>query len=217
MVPLVLTIIMAFILWALMFSPAYSLPGRTLEICGFVCKVNFWWMMTFSAGILAFLGFTLGGKKHQEHSCRLIPLLMLGIGIAAVLWLVFWMGDKISMLIFSFAQPQISEIYAMKNNMPLWEIGLLLLFIIGPSEEIFWRGYIQRTLASVYTPNIAFIITVLAYTLVHIVSLNFMLIMAAMVCGITWGILYRLRPNWYAAIILSHALWDTAVFIWFPL
>jgi membrane protease YdiL (CAAX protease family) len=51
---------------------------------------------------------------------------------------------------------------------------------------------------------------------VHLPSGNFMLIMAAMVCGIVWGGLYWLMPKNLKAIIISHALWDAAAFVWLP-
>ena len=63
----------------------------------------------------------------------------------------------------------------------------------------------------------AMLVGVMIYTLVHFFSFNFMLIMAALVCGAVWGGLYWLFPNRLPAIILSHALWDAAVFIWFPI
>lgn len=44
-----------------------------------------------------------------------------------------------------------------------------------------------------------------------------MLVMAALVVGAAWGALYRFFPNRFAAIILSHAVWDVAVFIFFPI
>ena len=89
--------------------------------------------------------------------------------------------------------------------------------LIGPAEEIFWRGYVQRTLSQKLGANKGFIVATAIYTLVHIGSLNFMLIMAAMVCGIAWGLLYRLMPERFTAITLSHALWDAAVFVIFPI
>ena len=96
-------------------------------------------------------------------------------------------------------------------------IALLLLFIIGPAEEIFWRGYIQRQLSQRWSPNVGFLVTTAIYTAVHLPSGNFMLVMAAMVCGVAWGGLYRLMPQHFPAIVLSHALWDAAAFVWFPL
>ena len=107
-------------------------------------------------------------------------------------------------------------IYGIKSDTSPTLIGLLLLLIIGPGEEIFWRGYVQRSLSERFSPNVGFAFATAAYTLIHVPSLNFMLIMAAMVCGIAWGGLYRLFPKHFTAIVVSHALWDAAAFVWFP-
>ena len=92
-----------------------------------------------------------------------------------------------------------------------------MLVLIGPAEEIFWRGYVQRTLSRRWTPNAGFVVTTLVYALVHAASCNFMLVMAALVAGVVWGGLYRLYPQRMWAIIVSHAVWDVAVFVWFPI
>ena len=62
-----------------------------------------------------------------------------------------------------------------------------------------------------------FALTLIIYALVHIWSLNFMLVMAALVAGFVWGLLYRLRPDWLPALIISHAVWDACVFVVFPI
>ena len=95
-------------------------------------------------------------------------------------------------------------------------VGVLLTVLIGPAEEIFWRGYVQKQLGARYGDWFAVLITVLIYTLVHIWSFNFMLIMAAMVCGLFWGILYKYHKN-IVTLIVSHAVWDVAVFILIPI
>lgn len=92
-----------------------------------------------------------------------------------------------------------------------------MLLLIGPAEEIFWRSYVQHTLSARYTPNKGFIMATLLYTLVHVASCNFMLIMAALLAGAVWGLCYRFFPNHLGAIVLSHALWDVAVFVVFPI
>ena len=141
----------------------------------------------------------------------------LGILMAAALWGVFWIGDRLSSLMFDFARPQVNLIYGMKEGENPVVLTLLMLFIIGPAEEIFWRGYIQNKFSKKWNPNIGFIVTTLIYGLVHISKFNFMLIMAALVAGFIWGLAYRFFPERLGAIILSHALWDCAVFIWFPI
>ena len=201
---LLFTIILATVLWTVMFSP-WTAP-----------HVNFWWMMTGSACMLSLCAslFSPGWWKR----IRITPgEVLAGIVIAAALWGIFWVGDKLSQLMFDFARPQVNTIYGMKEGESPWLLTGLMLFLIGPAEEIFWRGYIQRTLSERLGANRGFVITTAIYTLVHIGSLNFMLIMAPMVCGIAWGLLYRIMPERFTAITLSHALWDAAVFVIFPI
>ena len=141
----------------------------------------------------------------------------LGVTLAAALWCVFWIGDKLSSLMFDFARPQVNLIYGMKEGENPWVLTFLMLFIIGPAEEIFWRGFIQKSFSERWNPNLGFIVTTLVYSLVHLSKFNFMLIMAALVAGLVWGLAYRFFPEKLGAIIISHALWDCAVFIWFPI
>ena len=198
------TIVLAFVLWTLMFSP-YTAP-----------HFNFWWMMTGSAVTLSLLSTWLNPGWHKQINFNLSNV-ALGILIAVGLWSVFWIGDKLSSLLFDFARPQVDSIYSMKEGESPWLLTVLMLFLIGPAEEIYWRGYIQRKLSEKWNPNKGFIVTTLIYALVHAGSMNFMLTMAALVAGLAWGLLYRFFPKYFGAIILSHALWDVAVFIWFPI
>ncbi len=207
---LVISVCLAALLWFVMFSPwTAPLP-------------NFWWAMTASACILIALS-TLAQRRDggssvlSQFTIFNFKEVFLGIGIAVVLWFVFYVGDKVSQWMFDFARPQVNLIYDMKTGNQPWLIALLLLFIIGPAEEIFWRGYIQRQLSQRWSPNVGFLVTTAIYTAVHLPSGNFMLVMAAMVCGVAWGGLYRLMPQHFPAIVLSHALWDAAAFVWFPL
>ena len=179
-------------------------------------RLNFWLAMTGSAlvltGVAQWFGGTLGLLKRPR-----VTDLALGVGIAFVLWWLFRLGDVVSQWMFSFARPQVDMIYGMKDGTPGWVISALLLLVIGPAEELFWRGYVQRTLGEGFGADKAFVLTTLAYTLVHVPSFNLMLILAALACGVIWGGLYRLFPDRFPAILLSHALWDAAAFVWFPL
>ncbi len=200
----VFTIILAAVLWSIMFLPVTA-P-----------YINFWWMMTASACTLSLLS-TLFNPGWWRGLGFGVSDLILGAGIAAALWGVFWTGDKMSQIIFNFARPQVDLIYGMKAGESPWLLTALMLFLIGPAEEIFWRGYVQKTLQQKWSPNVGFIVTTAIYALVHAGSCNFMLVMAALVAGMAWGLLYRFFPQRFTAIILSHALWDVAVFVWFPI
>ena len=184
---LILSLVVAALLWFIMFSP-WTSP-----------HINFWVCMTASALILTCLAFAFGGKESIGTDSDLpgakTSTVLMGILIAVALWGIFWIGDKLSQLLFSFSRAQVNLIYDLKDNFSPTLLALLLLFIIGPAEEIFWRGYIQRTLSKRLSPFIAFLLTTACYTLVHLPSGNFMLIMAALVCGIVWGGLYWLMPQ----------------------
>lgn len=201
---LLLAILVAALLWTIMFSPLTA------------HRVNFWYMMTASAATLAIYATCVRPQWWRQVKWKGTELL-LGIGIAVALWSIFWIGDRIAAWLFDFARPQVDLIYGMKTGKSPWLLGGLMLLLIGPAEEVFWRSYVQHTLSSRYTPNKGFIMATLLYTLVHVASCNFMLIMAALVAGAVWGLCYRFFPNHLGAIILSHALWDVAVFVIFPI
>lgn len=197
-------ILLAAVLWTIMFSP-WTAP-----------HVNFWVMMTCSGAALTI--YSTWAAPGWWKDIRLdMSNLIIGVLIAAALWGVFWLGEFFSTMLFDFARPQVDTIYGMKEGENPLVLTLLMLFIIGPAEEIFWRGYIQKNFSKRWNPNIGFIVTTLVYSLVHLPKMNFMLIMAAAVAGFAWGLAYRFFPEKFGAIILSHALWDCAVFIWFPI
>jgi len=197
-------VLLAAVLWTIMFSP-WTAP-----------HVNFWMMMTCSGAALTI--FTTWARPGWWKEVRLkFSDVALGVALAAALWGVFWLGEFFSTLLFDFARGQVDSIYGMKEGENPLVLTLLMLLIIGPAEEIFWRGFIQNRFSARWNPNTGFIVTTLVYSLVHLSKFNFMLIMAAMVAGLVWGLAYRFFPERLGAIIISHALWDCAVFIWFPI
>ncbi|MDR2476143.1 MAG: CPBP family intramembrane metalloprotease [Bacteroidales bacterium] len=200
---LLFSIVIAAALWFLMFSP------WTVHL------VNFWLTMSVSAVILILLSAYLGKNFRKQFSFNGKDV-CIGIVSAAVLWGVFYIGDWLSTLMFNFAKPQVSLIYGMKEGENPLALAILLLLLIGPAEELFWRGFIQRKFSEKFGAWIAFFATAAIYALVHIWSFNFMLVMAALVCGGFWGLLYKWNKN-ILTLVISHALWDVAVFVVFPI
>ncbi|KXK43498.1 MAG: CAAX amino terminal protease self- immunity [Chlorobi bacterium OLB5] len=202
--PLVFLLILAFIFWIEMFL---------------LKNFNFWIEMTIAASLLAGLGLYFNHVNGEAINYRLYffepKYIITGIVSAALLYIVFYAGDKISGIIFTFADNQVTGVYSNKSLLDPVVIGLLLVFIIGPAEEVFWRGFMQDTLAEKFGDNKGWIIASLIYGGVHIIAFNFMLFMAALICGLFWGWIFKKYRSVWPGII-SHALWDLTIFILLP-
>jgi len=210
--PLIAT---AAIFWFILFSPWTA------------ALVNFWGGMAVAAGVLTvssvWLAFReapplLGGTAWTRHEAfEFRPAyIWIGLTAAALLYGVFFLGDRISSLLFDFAKPQVAGIYGTKSQASPYVIGALLLLWIGPAEEIFWRGYVQRKLSAQLGEWKGLIVATLVYTLIHIWSFNFMLIMAALICGLFWALMYKHYKSVWPGII-SHAVWDVVIFVIWPI
>lgn len=203
-------VLTAALLWFYMFSPWTQ--GRP----------NFWLIMSCSAIILTTLALSFTPDRKLLFRIEK-PLLQLlgGIVLAFALWGIFWVGDKLSSLLFDFARPGVDAVYSLRQGIPQWSIAALLLVLIGPAEELFWRGYVQRSLGRLFKGKAAgfaaFGVTAAIYALVHVWSFNFMLVAAALVAGAVWGFIYMLCPRALPALVISHALWDALVFVILPI
>ena len=201
---LILTVLLAFALWFFLFSPWTK------------GMVNFWIAISLASLVLSIIALSRRKQIISELNINWQSIVA-GIFIAAALWGVFWIGDKVTSMMFDFEKSQVASIYSMRDGHSKWLIAMLLLLIMGPAEEIFWRGYLQKTLQTIINPNAGFVTGVVLYALAHLWSFNFMLIMAALVAGSVWGAIYRFLPKSLPALIISHSLWDVMVFVVFPI
>lgn len=200
------SVIIAFILWYLMFI---------------VRPFNFWLMMTFNTLFLGTISFYRGGKIFQREEWNLRNILM-GIGAAALLYGIFLAGHHIlvwasnNIGIIPKRAENLESIYANRETISPTLIAILLFFPIGFGEEVFWRGFVQRFLQQKWGKSLAFIITVLLYTGVHAPTANPVLILAAFICGVFWGAFYCLTKS-IVPIVISHMVWDPFIFVIFPI
>jgi membrane protease YdiL (CAAX protease family) len=194
--------IAALLLWLFMFSPWTA------------HYVNFWLMMSISAVILLTGSMIIQHKDLAEIYRFKTSYILVGVFSAFVLYMVFFVGNFAASEFFSFAKGQISGIYNLRKQSTPVVIGFLV-FLIGPAEEVFWRGVVQYTIAQRLDPIKGCLIASLLYALAHIWAFNFMLVMAALVCGLFWGFVYmKYRSLWPG--IISHALWDLFIFVLLP-
>src|SRR2546428_10779617 len=102
---------------------------------------------------------------------------------------------------------EIGDIYALRALRRKEELAARLAFAIGPAEELFWRGFVQR--------RAGLIATTALYGGAHLVTENLTLVGAATVAGAYWGLLRAFRVP-LGALIASHVAWDVWIFLIAP-
>lgn len=191
---------LAFIFWYLIFG---------------IQLFNFWISMAIAATILASLSIFFKGSPVSGKDLNIYSLIV-GLAAAIILYLLFLVGNILSQWMFSFAEGQITSIYQIRFQGQTILIALVLLFITSPAEEIFWRGFIQKWAMEEFGGVKGWLLSSVFYAGVHITSGNFMLVMAALVAGLFWGLLYWKTKNLVPCII-SHSIWTVGIFLIFPM
>ena len=175
---------------------------------------NFWLLMAAGTGGLGGLALCLRGVFPIEEGVGAQDL-GIGAAAAAALYGVCALGRAIAGRLLPSAPGQISDVYALRAQAPWPVIALLLILVVGPGEEVFWRGLVQWGLVRRFGPGLGWGAATAIYGGVHAAAANPMLILAALVAGGFWGLLY-LRIGRIAPLIVSHVLWDLAVFLLLP-
>ena len=140
----------------------------------------------------------------------------LGLASAVALYGIFWLGNALSPHVIPGAHSQVGGIYGLGDGTQRVWIILLLLFVTGPGEELFWRGFLQEAMMERWGRWPGFCAATAFYGAVHIFSMNIMLIGAACVAGAFWGLQYLLRRD-LTSLIVSHALWSAVIFAVLPI
>ncbi|GAB6099113.1 type II CAAX endopeptidase family protein [Halanaerocella petrolearia] len=194
------------------------------ELCSILIVVNILWWLVFRSSLLNFwfrlslvaiiqvliaMQYTKFDLSYQFSD------LFRGLLTACLLYFIFWLSKKLSLIILPYAETSISAVYRHRQELSLPLISFLLLLVVGPAEEIFWRGFIQEELMQRIGLQKGYWVTTILYTLLHIGTGNLLLILAALVAGLFWGYIIMVTDN-LMLVIISHALWDILVFILFP-
>jgi membrane protease YdiL (CAAX protease family) len=132
----------------------------------------------------------------------------IGVAGAVVLYGVFWAGDGILRTWVPAAAAHVDDLYGVRSVPASERLPIpAVLLLVGPCEELFWRGLVQA--------RAGFAVALVGYAAVHLWERKPVLVLAAAVGGAFWGGLFAWRGTLVAPIV-SHALWDLAVVVWFP-
>lgn len=171
---------------------------------------NFWGRMTVASGSLGAYAILVRPELRQERiRLRDVPR---GVLSALGLYLIFQVGDRMARRIMPAGTEDIQAIYRFRTLAPRPVIVALLAGVIGPSEELFWRGLVQQAFVERYGRVRGTLLGAAAYGAVHLGSRNLTLTGAATVAGLYWGAEYAIEPR-LGPLLSSHILWDIWIFL----
>ena len=166
---------------------------------------RFWDRMTATGLALGALALA---TDRDARRTRIGPReVALGLGAAAGLYGIFRVGDPIARQVMPRGGEEIGDIYALRSLRTKEELVGRLAVVIGPAEELFWRGFVQS--------RAGYVTSTLLYGGAHVVTENFTLLGAATIAGAYWGLL-RAGGLPLGALVVSHVAWDIWIFLIAP-
>jgi membrane protease YdiL (CAAX protease family) len=171
---------------------------------------RFWSRMTATGLVLGGLALIANpALRRTRIGAREVAV---GLASAAALYGTFQVGDRFARRFVPGGVGQIQDIYSLRELAPHAETAARLVAIIGPAEELFWRGLVQESLMRRYGRWTGAAMAAVAYSAVHVTTGNFTLIGAAGVAGAHWCVLYAAGVP-IGALIVSHCAWDVWIFL----
>ncbi|QUG40905.1 CPBP family intramembrane metalloprotease [Psychrobacillus sp. INOP01] len=197
-------------------SPIYQLVlSLILAYClswiTFSNEKVFWYFYTFSVFFLMAAFFYFSKMEEDNNSIRLSFLgIMFGLlSYAGILgtYLIMDMGP-------AYLTNSIDKFLSHYGPTAIWHY-LLLIFIIAPGEEVFWRGLIQQQLKKYMQPKFAVILSSLLFGLSFIFTGFWIGILGGFFVGLVFGILYEWKKS-ITAIVLAHITLLVLLFLVLP-
>lgn len=176
-------------------------------------RSSFWTRMTGTGLALGGLALSVEPSLRRLRPTR--HAAAGGAASAAALYGIFRVGDVLARRIMPAGAEEIGDIYLLRTLEPAGRIAVRLALVIGPAEELFWRGLVQARLRRRYGDLAGTALATAAYGGAHLATGNATLVGAASVAGAYWGVLYTAGAS-MESLIVSHLLWDLVTFLVAP-
>ena len=168
-------------------------------------RPRFWDRMTATGLVLG--GLALATDRDARRARIGLTQIALGLASAAGLYGIFRVGDTVARDVMPRGGEEIGDIYALRSLRSKEELAARLGLVIGPAEELFWRGFVQG--------RAGYLTATALYGGAHIVTENATLIGAATIAGAYWGLLRAVGVP-LGALVVSHVAWDIWIFLVAP-
>lgn len=154
-------------------------------------------------------------QEDVEDESSFFTYIFIGALSGILLYSLFWLGVQAFDILNLPFENSIKKLYRWFAPSLFWQY-LALILVAAPGEELFWRGFVQKRLLRYFGPLGSITLAALLYSLVHIYSGTFILMLAAFLSGLMWGALYLWKKS-MPLVIVSHIVFDIMIFIILPL
>lgn len=174
-------------------------------------KQVFWYI--FTASMLFLISYSILVERMEDNA-SVLTYMIFGILSGMLIYGVFWIGDSLSDYFQLPFSNQITKLYDRYSPTEFWHYILLVLIIV-PGEEIFWRGFVQKRILTHTNAIVSIVLSTLLYASVQFYSGQLILVIAALVGGLFWGTLYAWKRS-VPLVIISHLTFGLLSFLIFP-
>ncbi|MFJ8066514.1 lysostaphin resistance A-like protein [Psychrobacillus sp. NPDC096426] len=171
----------------------------------------FWYFYTFTTLFLMSLAYYY---VKIEDELRTVHYFILSIAYGALAYALLFIGYKLIDFTPFLSIKSINSFMNKFGPSSIWHY-LLLLFIIAPGEELFWRGFIQQQLKKYIPPVFSIMLGAALYSLSFAFSEFWLGILAAFIVGLAFGLLYEWKKS-MPLIILAHITMLVLLFLVIP-
>lgn len=190
------------------------LPLLLWPITFILLKNIFIYSMLISTFILAVISLMIHKDMIKWRHKNIYLTLAMGVLGAVILYLIFYFGNILTM--YMNINNLVGNVYTMiYKDVPIIPLAIILMFI-GVFEEIYWRGALQGYLEKKIRIFAAmpWVGTTLYYSLIHVSTLNFVLVGAAFLVGLVTSIIaykYGILSS-----MITHIVWIEMIVIFIP-
>lgn len=171
----------------------------------------FWYFYAFTTLFLMSLAYY---SAKIEDELNTFHYLILSIAFGALTYALLFIGYKLIDLTPFMSTKSINSFIHKFGPSSIWHY-LLLLFIIAPGEEIFWRGFIQQQLKKYLPPVFAITVAAALFSMSFAISGFWLGVLAAFIVSLVFGFLYEWKKS-MPLIILAHITMLILLFLVIP-
>ncbi|WKA53682.1 CPBP family intramembrane glutamic endopeptidase [Planococcus shixiaomingii] len=175
-------------------------------------KAVFWYMYTFA--ILVLMSASIVYSKISDEMPTWKSMIY-GLGYGTLIYGLIALGYQLLQFFPLHIESSVSSFLSAFAPTSIWHY-LLLMFIIVPGEEIFWRGFVQQQLKRYMPTGAAILLSSILFGL----ALGLIGFWPGQLAGLTAGLILGALYEWKRSmplIIIAHLVMIVLLFLVQPL